>query len=1178
VIVRGSYQNRTLKDIRFTDYRNFKFNGAVPNDGIRAWRGRTRGFVYSKDGDYLQCHHDISAKREVTVEKGKMVTVEFQARIGKLEPRVLAKKKVSEVRYAAGENRPASYYRLYEDQVKFLPLRDKGIKGTTIKEKAPWLKVQRTIPKAVFDNRNVAKNNTALKPFQIKVELLEEAGIARLAQVRFGMPWAEGKIFNTKKLSVKNPQNRVVPAQFSVLGRYPDKSIKWLLVQFAAPLKANEKCFYTVNYAKGSNIETPLKLVENKNDFTVETGKIKAVVSKKHFNWLKDIYYDRNNDGKYQLSERVGGFDANGVVVREENGRSLDSSLIRPEIEIEEKGRQVITLLVKGKYGKSPKNALSYKTRLRFYASSPVVAVEHTHLNTSLTNEFTDITDLSIKYLPSSKIISSSTQVDDKVVAVDGDLFIRQNNDLSLTLDSKDSKGKMSGTVQSKSQNGSGFSVSIRDAAFRYPKAFKVTSDSVSIDLLPEQPDKNFNKELPHYLEFPFCEGKYRMKWGMSFSENLLFDFSGKVPMQVLDAENDKYVIAVIDRDYLASTGVIPGVIPESDMRFATWDKKIADGLARHLAKKQRQREYGFLNYGDWFGERGRNWGNNEYDLPYGLFNYFARSGNRDAFRLAALGASHQSDVDLMHAYPDRYYIGTNAEHGIGHTGVNYQRYKRATWSFPCQISFEGKNGHTWTGGMVSCWAFTGNARVFNSALLLGEHMVNFMSPNFTHLGTHERSAGWSLKALMDLYRVTYDKTYLNAGKKMVDCAMKEQNFKKGGAWPHRLPKDHSGGNKDAYGNVPFLIATLLEGLYKYYTFAPSPELKRSVISGGMWQKRAWQKNLLGWPYTLSWDCKPYFNKSACGTLVTPTLAYAANLADDEEAFKIAETMLKLAVFRGVKSDGKGISMDLALNAELLQQLYDWSKKHNVKPTPNYDAANVLEIADWKIAPEFRLRAPEHKKLIVQLKTSQAVLKLKRQRYGSRPKCNPFGVITLTGKSGGKVWSRKFTTAKALAVDIPLKGGKGDVFRLIISDDMTGMWQIAPDKRVKVLAKMEPDSSLAGVSMGRYYFNVPKGTKKFKVKVTGVHPGEFGAVILNSKGKVVEKITGRNQGKCRLPWVKYDKRRSYRQTISVNLKKPVEKDEVWEVLLWAAGDIKIEFNGIPSYVSIVPETLPANSK
>ena len=42
-------------------------------------------------------------------------------------------------------------------------------------------------------------------------------------------------------LKVVSPSGKEVPAQFSVLGRWGDQSVKWALVEFTAPLNAGEK-------------------------------------------------------------------------------------------------------------------------------------------------------------------------------------------------------------------------------------------------------------------------------------------------------------------------------------------------------------------------------------------------------------------------------------------------------------------------------------------------------------------------------------------------------------------------------------------------------------------------------------------------------------------------------------------------------------------------------------------------------------------------------------------------------------------------------------------------------------------------------------------------------------------------------------------------------------------------
>ena len=255
------------------------------------------------------------------------------------------------------------------------------------------------------------------------------------------------------------------------------------------------------------------------------------------------------------------------------------------------------------------------------------------------------------------------------------------------------------------------FSATIRDAAYRWPKGMKAEKEKITLELLPEQPSKEFGKNLPHYLKFPFVEGKYRSKWGMAFTEKLRLDF-GSEPAAA-NAETNLPVVAVIDRDWYFRTKAVEGVSAGNDHSFDQYDRKMKQAVDEHWEFKLRQREFGYFNYGDWYGERGHNWGNNEYDMAYGLFIHFARTGNRKAARLASASAQHQADVDIVHAYPDPYYIGGNAEHAIGHTGTSYQRVRNFTWTYRYDYAYSAENGHTWSRGMVKEWQFNGNAGVF---------------------------------------------------------------------------------------------------------------------------------------------------------------------------------------------------------------------------------------------------------------------------------------------------------------------------------------------------------------------------------------------------------------------------------------------------------------------------------
>ena len=134
---------------------------------------------------------------------------------------------------------------------------------------------------------------------------------------------------------------------------------------------------------------------------------------------------------------------------------------------------------------------------------------------------------------------------------------------------------------------------------------------------------------------YPFVEGKYRFKWGMAFTTRVSFDFGGEMEIDRVYGDANRPLIAVLPAAWHESTRAMGDMAAPCGQRFVGWDAFVANAYQKHMRQKRSAREYGYFNYGDWFGERGRNWGNNEYDLAHGFFMQFVRTGNRDDFRLA---------------------------------------------------------------------------------------------------------------------------------------------------------------------------------------------------------------------------------------------------------------------------------------------------------------------------------------------------------------------------------------------------------------------------------------------------------------------------------------------------------------------------------------------------------------
>ena len=1144
--------NRDRNVFTYTAYRNFNATGTLIYQGNfaladhrgipQSWGAVPGVWCKSPDGNYVCGTHDRGVTKRLEVTAGQPVTIRFQAKKG---PEVADKgvpfpvasvKKNSGVRQAS-MGKPANYYWHYADQVALLPLSDKGISGDSVVLRDPARLPKRPCPEPVFSNTGKLDKPGSLTKKTVAVELLEESGTARNAAVRFGFPLPRGGVFSPEHLRVTDPSGKEVPAQFSVTGFWPDQSLKWVLIQFTAPLKANEKAVYLVeagNQVRHTMTASPLKWMKKDADYVIETGRLSAVVR-------SDLSITAAGQGVLKPLQ-----------LKDENGKVFQNIPVKTEVE--ENGPETFVLKAEGKLG--PQH--STVTRLRFHRDSGAVGYEVTLINTNMKQEFSDLTSLELPFVPADGVVSAE---------MNGQKGTHWFQSDERTLNGK--TGTM-GTLAVRTGNGN-FNVTIRDAAFRWPKGMKAEKSQITLELLPEQPSAEFGKNLPHYLKFPFVEGKYRSKWGMAFTEKLRFDFSSAPA--AANAETNLPVVAVVDRDWYFQTKTVEGVSAGSDHSFDQYDRKMAQAVDEHWKIKQLQREFGYFNYGDWYGERGHNWGNNEYDMAYGLFIHFARTGNRRAARLASAAAQHQADVDIVHAYPDPYFVGGNAEHAIGHTGTSYQRVRNFTWTYRYDQAYSAENGHTWSRGMVKEWQFNGNAEVFKSALLMGEQIVNYMAPNFNYLGTHERSAGWSLTAIMGIYDAVCDPVYLEAARRIASVPLREQNFRKGGAWPHRLPADHAGGHADTFGNVPFLMGTLLEGLSHYHRVTQDPAAAKSIVSGVKWLVSAWNDKACAWPYGASWDGKAY-NDAAPGLnlLIAPGVIYAANLSGDRRMFEIASKIMNFTVFQGMDAAGKAISMDMANVAGLLDGLSLWNAAHPDSPY-SYNVNQFVQSLFRTDTMDFRLRGPAVKNFIIQVKSDNPEMTLTRTRCGARPKASPVWNLKFRNASGKILAEDSAVIEKNYRKTFRLNARRGERIQLTVNDDMTAFWSIAPTASFDAFAEVGKDSNISVFGTRSFYFTVPAGTESFTFTVCGVHTGPFSGSILDENGVIRAKADGQVSTVARFPWLSgWQNAPSPVQKISVTCGKSA-KPRLWRLIVIARRDISFHFDGIPSMVSITPALL-----
>ena len=895
----------------------------------------------------------------------------------------------------------------------------------------------------------------------VSVELLNESAEAREVLLRFGVPFSRGKVFGLDRLRLLSSKGEAVPAQFSALSRYDDKSLRHLFVTARTRLAGNEKTHFTLefgNAVKAAPVREGLSWTLKDGVLAVDAGRLRGTVRQKGFNLVDDITLDGKKCGRFLPAEIV----------------LADGSRFTPadpdSFELIEAGPLRLTLRAAGKY---TGNAGSYVARIGFVYGRPGFDVDFTHIDSVLDMEFTDFKSLSLVFAPADPLKKQFRA------------FQETERDFSMDGGPRQ-KGKLSGAFRFTPS----FGIALADWHRRYPKAVTAKEGKVFIELLPLQPGKDFNADLPLKLSYVYSDGNYRMKWGMSFTERISFDFGG-TPEKVLAAERDLPVVAVLPFDYYRKAGFAP-----DDGGLAPVDASFTEAFNRYLARQEKEREFGFFNYGDSFGERGHSWTNNEYDPAQAVAEAFLRTGNREMLRYAVSAARHQADVDTCHAYPNAFFVGANLQHAVGHSGVGRE------WSHAYTHFTTAGNGHSWTRGRLLVWLLAADPVVMDSTLMFGEHCVFGAIPNYKGIvkRARAREAGWMLRALTALYEVTGDPAYFKGAKTLADMAVRECAYDKG-AWPAVNSRLASSYGINTLGNNCFQAAILIQGLCDYYGLTGDPRVKEALVSSARWLAKGFNPgNGAGFNYDIAADGTGLnWPVSSVNPLLAPPLAEAAVIADDPELFMAAQRAMARVLLAPHPVDHKHFALEFTFLTDYLRAEAQWNKKHGFRS--DYSRPALERKLFDGVVPEWRVRGSS--KWHIRSSAADAKIFLRRWIRSGKPKKTPEIVLR---DAGGKEILRRTFRPDLLRQDTEfvLPGPRGKEFTLEITDDFSGDWSM-DGRSQAVYAVFMPREGIpvAHVGIQRFFFRIPAG-KEVRFSGAGSHIGGW-YLRADDEGKTVSK-------------------------------------------------------------------------
>jgi hypothetical protein len=785
-----------------------------------------------------------------------------------------------------------------------------------------------------------------------------------------GVPFAQGALVNAEQVRLVCGQKEV-PVQVQLTARWPDGSVKWLLITFLASAAAAGQADYrlecgpTVRRAEviegltvtGSGVAVPGTRLFTADGVQINTGALSLRIDRQGN--IADVSdFDRR---RFADNARA------GTVAEDPQGETFlpgDGTL-----EIEEGGPiRAVVKTVCPLRGAKGAHVARIEQRIEVYRGLPWIRLHHT-LVVDGPERFTALKRLSYR-VPVADGVWTASLADGQSMQLDAaSPSAYQLFDDAVSADAAGAKPRKGRIVGSLVGAGSrGCALAVRDFWQNYPKAFRIAKEAVEIDLCPAFPDGTYDKfpfeKEGHHLYYYLLGGRYRLKQGMAKTHELLLSLgppaevprSARVsdPAETADRRSPAgpetfgqsggtvgrpataALCALFQRPLLATapaevhchSQAFYGVAPRNPERFKIYEEAIDRNLKAYPQTRERQRDYGMLNYGDWYGERGTNWGNVEYDTQHALLLEYVRSGNPEAFFLAHATELHNRDVDTVHAAADSRQRGGVHIHVIGHVG---DYFEKAVPGFLGYVHGGFSVSHAWTEGHFAHYFLTGDRRSYETGCAVADYFARRdLSRPYDFFDC--RVPGWHLIMMASAYHATGDPYYLNAARVVVERVLEAQDkaprplpdyqaaerkpFQQGG-WSRMMVPGHCECEPRHRGNAGFMVAVLLSGLKYYHDVTGDPRVKQSIIDGAHYLlDETYSDEVHGFRYT---SCPKTAYRPGASPLMVEGIARAYLWTRDERFRRVlAEALPRDA--RG-SAYGKGFSMYYRVGPRVLADL-----------------------------------------------------------------------------------------------------------------------------------------------------------------------------------------------------------------------------------------------------------------
>jgi len=651
----------------------------------------------------------------------------------------------------------------------------------------------------------------------------EPTGLRRTAEpIRVGIPWPRAEVFGGENVELRDQHGRSIVHQSRVLARWPDGSVKWLLVDAVVDAGPRERIVLHLSRVERETITDTergapgVKVIEEPDRLVVDTGVAEFVMSRHAFGPIAAVTI-----GGVEVISRAGMHAALRLV----DGRRGDA--VADHVVVEAAGPIRTDVVIEGSFRCGKRVLpLRFKARLAFFSGSACVRAEFMVRNPEPARHpggLWDLgdpgsfvfEDLSIHVPVAAPARELEWHAEDPLRSERG-AFARfclyQDSSGGENWDSAnhvDGAGKPTvsfrgyrihadaGSGMQTIGNGCRASPSLRvvthagsvaatmkDFWQNFPKALRWEDGILSIGLFPGE-----------------CGAPFELQGGEQKRHVVWFEFA-LVQSEATSARLQQPLAVSMDPLWVEATRTIPYFVVaehEGETVCSDYVRNIVEGRHSFFRKREVADEYGWRHFGDVYADHEAvhhagpkpltSHYNNQYDFLYGALVQFLRTGDARWRELMEDAACHVMDIDIYHTAADRAaYSGGlfwHTDHYMDAATSSHRSYSRQNGG----SGYGGgpSNEHNYTSGLFYHYCLTGDPESAAAVIGLAKWVIDMDEGSRNLLGLIDsgpsglaskttssdyhgpgRGAGNSINALLDAYRLSGDRRYMSKAEELI--------------------------------------------------------------------------------------------------------------------------------------------------------------------------------------------------------------------------------------------------------------------------------------------------------------------------------------------------------------------------------------------------------------------------